>query len=64
MPKETNCDCPEEFYIEMEYPYDHPDHYDGISEKQCRKCGKRVGRWSGRVLAEGETEPRWGERRC
>ncbi len=40
----------------IEYPYGHPDRYDGVSEWQC--CGLRIGRWSGRILAEGVTESR------
>lgn len=40
---------------------DGPDHYDGISEYRCRgKCQRRWGRWSGRELAPGEWEGRWG----
>ena len=49
--------------IAVEYPHDHPDHYDGVSEWRCPYCGVRVGRWSERVLAFGETEPRWGKPR-
>lgn len=40
----------------VEYPYDDPLHYDGISEWRCLSCGTRVGRWSGKVLGEGEGE--------
>jgi hypothetical protein len=37
------------------------DHdYDGVSEYHCEPCGRRVGRWSGLVLAEGELEGRYG----
>jgi len=25
--------------VGVEYPYDHPKHYDGISEWQCPSCG-------------------------
>lgn len=46
--------------IGVEYPYGHPDRYDGISEWRCPACGAREGRWSGKTLAEGETEPRRG----
>jgi len=48
--------------IGVEYPYGHKDRYDGVSEWRCPDCGTRTGRWSGRVLADGETEPRWGGR--
>jgi hypothetical protein len=34
--------------------------YDGISEWRCPDCGRREGRWSGKVLGKGETEPRYG----
>jgi len=40
----------------VEYHGMHPDHYDGVSEINCNKCGVRFGRWSGRELAEGEFE--------
>ena len=30
--------------------------FDGVSEWVCPDCGRREGRWSGRVLADGETE--------
>ena len=44
----------------VEYTYDHPQHYDGVSEYRCRKCGQRTGRWSGKVLQENESEKRFG----
>lgn len=49
----------------VQYPYDHPEHYDGTSEYQCGRCGRREGRWSGKVLTsngKGDTssEPRFG----
>lgn len=34
--------------------------FDGISEWMCPVCGRREGRWTGKVLGEGETEPRYG----
>ena len=46
--------------VGIEYAYDHPDHYDGISEWQCMLCRSRIGRWSEKVLADGEYEPRGG----
>ena len=60
MPRKTNCDCDERHLIGVEYPYDHPDRYDGVSEWRCLACGKRVGRWTGRELVGEETEPRHG----
>ena len=44
----------------VEYARDHPQHYDGVSEWQCDQCGTRWGRWSRRILAPQETEPRYG----
>lgn len=35
-----------------------PEDYDGVSEWFCETCQRRVGRWTGRRLAEGELEPR------
>ena len=46
--------------IGIEYAYDHPDHYDGVSEDMCPRCETRVGCWSRRKLEPGESEPRWG----
>lgn len=46
--------------IGVEYYYDHPERYDGISEWNCGHCGTRWGRWSGKILAEGESEKRFG----
>lgn len=55
-------DC-EKLMIGVEYGYDSPDHYDGVSEWWCPDndgCGVRIGRWSGKRLVDGETEPRYG----
>ncbi len=49
--------------VGMQYSYDHPEHYDGVSEWQCLHCGRREGRWTGAVLTAGATEPRHGEER-
>ena len=46
--------------IMVEYALLQPEHYDGISEIACRDCGTRFGRWSGKELAEGEIEKRFG----
>lgn len=48
--------------IGVEYLMTHPNHYDGVSEWQCPFCGYREGRWTGRALQEGESEPRYGGR--
>lgn len=47
--------------IAVEYSYDSKNHYDGISEFQCPDCGRREGRWTGRVLEDGESEPPFGK---
>jgi hypothetical protein len=47
--------------MHCEYSYDHPNHYDGVSEIHCADCGVRTGRWSRRILAKGESEPRFGQ---
>lgn len=61
----TRCPDCNSLVIGIEYAYPHPDRYDGVSEWRCsdESCGARFGRWSGKRLADGETEPRWGERR-
>jgi DNA-directed RNA polymerase subunit RPC12/RpoP len=43
----------------LEYA-DGPEQYDGISEIDCQDCGARIGRWSGKELALGEVEKRYG----
>jgi hypothetical protein len=45
------------------YPTDHPEAADPgvVSEWQCLECGRREGRWSGRVLTGGSSEPLLGE---
>jgi hypothetical protein len=32
MPERTKCDCPESALAGVEYSYDHPERYDGVSE--------------------------------
>jgi hypothetical protein len=46
--------------IGIQYDYNSPQHYDGISEWMCPFCGYREGRWTGRELKDGELEPRYG----
>lgn len=62
---EERLNCPQcgKQLIGIEYAYNHPDHYDGISEWACPPCGYHLGRWSGRLLGEGETEPKYGRKR-
>jgi len=53
--------CGSENVIKVEYPHDNPNHYDGISEIACLKCKARFGRWSGKELADGEFERKYGK---
>lgn len=46
--------------VGVEYSYDHPGRYDGVSEWRCPDCGVRVGRWSGRVLRDEDFERPFG----
>lgn len=50
--------------VGVEYSYGSPERYDGVSELRCmnESCGVRLGRWTGKRLAEGEAEPRFGGR--
>lgn len=52
-----NCgkDCE---WFGVQYEYGHPEHYDGVSEWMCNVCKKRVGRFSGKELKDGEFEKR------
>lgn len=34
----------------IEYPYGHPERYDGVSEWRCMECGARWDRWTGKAL--------------
>jgi DNA-directed RNA polymerase subunit RPC12/RpoP len=52
--------CGSEAVIGVEYYLLHPEHYDGVSEWRCEDCGVRIGRWSGKELADGESEKRYG----
>ncbi|MFA5886507.1 MAG: hypothetical protein WC863_01860 [Patescibacteria group bacterium] len=61
MDKETCKKCGSENIVMVEYEPGSPEHYDGVSEIQCRDCGARFGRWSGKELAKGEIEKRWGK---
>lgn len=48
--------CQSSNVLLVEYSHDHPNHYDGVSEIECKDCGARFGRWSGRELAAEEAE--------
>lgn len=63
--KERCKKCGTTKVVLVEYWFDNPYRYDGVSETQClsKKCGARFGRWSGKELKEGEFEPPFGEKR-
>lgn len=45
----------------VQYAYNEPEAYDGVSEWICEHgCGVRIGRWSKRALAPDEIEGRYG----
>lgn len=58
---DTKCKkCGSGNIVGVEYAHGLPERYDGISEIRCNDCGVRIGRWSGKELAEGEAEKRYG----
>ena len=57
----TKCTCDEKHLLGIQYAWNDPEHYDGVSEWQCTLCGQRVGRWSGRVLMGDDMEKRYGK---
>ena len=50
--------CGSQNIVYVKYSGDSPNHYDGASEIKCLDCGARIGRFSGKVLEEGEEELR------
>lgn len=52
--------CHSNKIIGVEYSWDSPEHYDGVSEWMCSVCETRVGRWSNRILANDEIEKVYG----
>jgi hypothetical protein len=52
--------CGENNWMGVEYGYPSPEEYDGVSEWECLEFGTRIGRWTGKVLKEGEIEKRYG----
>jgi hypothetical protein len=54
------CSCGNSKFSMIEYSGLHPDHYDGVSEYFCLECNNRYGRWTKKLLKEGETEKRYG----
>lgn len=59
MTAKTKCGCDDDQIMGVEYELTDPNHYDGVSEWRCQGCGNRVGRWSGKLLKEGESERRF-----
>lgn len=43
------------------YECPYPEDYGGVSEWNCPRCGRREGRWTGRVLTGGASEPLEGK---
>lgn len=60
MQNETCKKCGSNNIIMVEYEFGHPEWYDGVSEIECRDCGARFGRWSGKELKDGEVEKLYG----
>lgn len=65
MPRPETCPvCGNDEFIGHQYGWcftaDTIDHVDGPSEFECTKCGTRIGRWTGDILKDGETEPPYG----
>ena len=60
MEKEKCKKCGSKNIVMVEYAYGSPERYDGVSEIDCKDCGARFGRWSGKELADGEVEKRFG----
>lgn len=54
------CKCGSTSWFGVEYSYNCPERYDGVSEWECQICGIRYGRWTDKELAEGELEKRYG----
>ncbi|PIR13843.1 hypothetical protein COV49_00805 [Candidatus Falkowbacteria bacterium CG11_big_fil_rev_8_21_14_0_20_39_10] len=54
--------CGSKNIVMVEYAPGSPERYDGVSEIDCRDCGARFGRWSGKELVEGEVEKSGGRK--
>ena len=69
--KENNKTCPicGRELVALEYNYNNPAHYDGISEYFCPQPSNknkeqwhyREGRWSGKILKSGDFELPFGK---
>lgn len=61
MSEDRKCPkCSNPYTYLVEYGYPSVEQYDGVSEFVCTPCNIRVGRWSKKILEEGEVEPRLG----
>jgi hypothetical protein len=58
---EPCSECGEKDWLGCQYGHDNPNHFDGVSEWRCMRCGARFGRWTKRLLEEGEAEPPYGQ---
>jgi hypothetical protein len=58
--KLVKCECNTDV-VYVEYGYDDPYRYDGISEYKCLGCMRRWGRWTGKELKGEEQEPPYGD---
>lgn len=56
-----NCPQGHDNVILVEYGYEDPYRYDGISEIVCKTCSCRYGRWTGKILEGQEKEPPYGD---
>lgn len=59
-PQPLPCGHPDSNAVLVEYHGMDPNHIDGWSEIHCQKCSRRWGRWTGKELASGESEVRYG----
>ena len=62
----TQCPkCKSDNIVSVQYGYVATKgtecHYDGISEYECKDCGYRQGRWSGKELKDKDHEPPYGK---
>lgn len=55
--------CGSKNIVMVEYAPGSPERYDGISEVDCKDCGARFGRWSGKELIKGEIEKKFGRKK-
>ncbi len=56
--------CKKDNWCGIEYAWDHPEYYDGVSEWRCMDCNYRLNRWTGEELKEGQWATREDRYRC